>query len=77
MKLAPKKTKSSAKKPRIKPVQWHTSEMVANSIKNLNERGGCSLQAVKKYIAANYQVDTEQLSPFIKEYLKTAVAAGE
>jgi hypothetical protein len=35
------------------------------------------LQAIKKYIAAIYRVDTEQLSPFIKEYLKTAVASGK
>jgi hypothetical protein len=51
--------------------------MVTNAIKSLNERGGSSLRAIKKYIAANYGVDTEQLSPFIKEYLKLAVAAGE
>jgi hypothetical protein len=31
----------------------------------------------KKYIAANYQVDSEQLSLFIKKYLKTFLAAGE
>jgi len=43
----------------------------------LNEPNGSSLRAIKKYIAANYAVDTEQLSPFIKDYLKTAVAARE
>ena len=77
MKSAPKKTKSSAKKPRINPVQRRISEMVANAIKCLNEGGGSSLCAIKKYIAANYQVDSVQLSPFIKQYLKTAVAIGE
>jgi len=51
--------------------------MVANAIKSLKERGGSSLQAIKKYIAANYKVDSEKLSPFIKKYLKTAVASGE
>jgi hypothetical protein len=76
MKSAPKKTKFSAKKPRIKPVQRRTLEMMANAIKSLNEGGGSSLRAIKKRIAANYEVDTERLSPFIKEYLKTAVAAG-
>jgi len=56
MKSATKKTKSSGgkKKPRINPVKQRTSEMVANAIKNLNEGGGSSLQAIKKYIAANY-----------------------
>jgi hypothetical protein len=75
--VSPKKTKSSAKKPRTKPVHPRTSEMVSNAIKSLKERGGSSLQAIKKYIAANYKVDSEKLSPFIKKYLKTAVASGE
>ena len=74
---APKKAKSSAKKPRVKPVHPRTSEMVVNAIKSLKERGGSSLQAIKKYIAANYKVDSEKLSPFIKKYLKAAVASGE
>jgi hypothetical protein len=51
--------------------------MVVNAISSLKERGGYSLQAIKKYIAANYKVDSEKLSPFIKKYLKTAVASGE
>jgi histone H1/5 len=51
--------------------------MVANAISSLKERGGSSLQAIKKYITANYKVDSEKLSPFIKKYLKTAVASGE
>jgi hypothetical protein len=51
--------------------------MVAKAISSLKERGGSSLQAIKKYIAANYKVDSEKLSPFIKKYLKTAVASGE
>jgi hypothetical protein len=75
--VAPKKTKSATKKPRTKPVHPRTSEMVGNAIKSLKERGGSSLQAIKKYIAANYKVDSEKLSPFIKKYLKTAVASGE
>jgi histone H1/5 len=51
--------------------------MVGNAIKSLKERGGSSLQAIKKYITANYKVDAEKLSPFIKKYLKSAVASGE
>jgi hypothetical protein len=75
--VAQKKTKSATKKPRTKPVHPRTSEMVVNAIKSLKERGGSSLQAIKKYIAANYKVDAEKLSPFIKKYLKAAVASGE
>jgi hypothetical protein len=51
--------------------------MVGNAIKSLKERGGSSLQAIRKYIATNYKIDPEKLSPFIKRYLKTAVASGE
>ena len=50
--------------------------MVNTAIKTLKERGGSSLQAIKKYIAANYKVDVEKLAPFIKKYLKSAVTAG-
>ncbi|KAK9675123.1 linker histone H1 and H5 family [Popillia japonica] len=50
--------------------------MVNGAIKSLKERGGSSLQAIKKYVAANYKVDAEKMSPFIKKYLKAAVASG-
>lgn len=76
---SPKKpaAKSSAsKKPRAKPAHPKTAEMVQLAIKNLKERGGSSLQAIKKYIAANYKVDAEKLAPFIKKYIKTAVTSG-
>jgi len=77
---SPKKSKSggsAAKKPRSKPAHPRTSEMVYNAIKSLKERGGSSLQAIKKYIAANYKVDSEKHAPFIKKYLKTAVSTGD
>lgn len=76
---SPKKSKAggAAKKPRTKPAHPRTSEMVWNAIKSLKERGGSSLQAIKKYIAANYKVDAEKHAPFIKKYLKTAVASGD
>lgn len=75
---SPKKGKSAgSKKPRVKPAHPKTSEMVASAIKSLKERGGSSLQAIKKYVAANYKVDAEKLAPFIKKYLKSAVQSGE
>ena len=74
---APKKAvKAVVKKPKAKPSHPPTSEMVNTAIKTLKERGGSSLQAIKKYIAANYKVDVEKLAPFIKKYLKSAVTAG-
>jgi hypothetical protein len=74
---APKKVvKAVVKKPKAKPSHPPTSEMVNTAIKTLKERGGSSLQAIKKYIAANYKVDVDKLAPFIKKYLKSAVTAG-
>ena len=70
------KKKSSTKKTRNKPVHPRTSEMVRNAIISLKERGGSSLQAIKKIIAANYAVDLE-MSPYIKRYIKRAVSSGE
>ncbi|CAH1383622.1 unnamed protein product [Tenebrio molitor] len=49
--------------------------MVNNAIKGLKERGGSSLQAIKKFVAANYK-STPKGRPFIKKYLKGAVASG-
>ncbi|GAB0095191.1 His1 [Sergentomyia squamirostris] len=66
----------AAKKPRVTPSHPKTSEMVNNAIKTLKERGGSSLQAIKKYVAANYKVDAEKLAPFIRRYLKSAVTSG-
>lgn len=73
---SPAKKEKKVKNPRAKPTHPPTSEMVNNAIKGLKERGGSSLQAIKKYIAANYKVDAEKVSPFIKKYLKSAVVSG-
>ncbi|XP_056642838.1 histone H1.2-like [Diorhabda sublineata] len=64
------KKEKKAKNPRTKPSHPPTSEMVNNAIKGLKERGGSSLQAIQKYIAAIYKVDAEKVAPFIKKYLK-------
>lgn len=72
---SPKKS-AKPKKPKTAPSHPRTSEMVNNAIKNLKERGGSSLQAIKKYISQNYKVDAEKLAPFIKKYLRSAVASG-
>lgn len=67
---------AKAKAPRAKPTHPPTNEMVHGAIKGLKERGGSSLIAIKKYIAANYKVDVEKLAPFIKKALKTGVTSG-
>jgi histone H1/5 len=70
---SPKKAKKPAKKADHPPV----ASMVDAAIKNLKERKGSSLAAIKKYIAANYKVDVAKLAPFIRRYLKKAVADGK
>merc|ERR1711881_526664 len=47
--------------------------MVVAAVKALKERNGSSLPALKKYIAANYKVDTVKLAPFIKNAIKSLV----
>jgi len=76
--VTPKKSKAAAKPKTKKTVPSHpkTSDMVNAAIANLKERGGSSLQAIKKYIASNYKVDVEKLAPFIRKYLKSAVTNG-
>uniref|UniRef100_A0A1I8M6G3 H15 domain-containing protein n=1 Tax=Musca domestica TaxID=7370 RepID=A0A1I8M6G3_MUSDO len=54
-----------------------TQQMVDAAIKTLKERGGSSLPAIKKYLASTYKVDAQKLAPFIKKYLKGAVASGK
>ena len=64
---SPKKVvakKPRAKKPAASANHPPAGEMVVAAIKALNERGGSSLQAIKKYIAANYKV-TLPLSGYI------------
>ncbi|GBM03639.1 Histone H1, orphon [Araneus ventricosus] len=72
-----KKAKSGAAKSKANPpTHPKVSEMVVKSITTLKERGGSSLQAIKKYISSEYKVDIDRLTPFIRKYLKSAVAAG-
>lgn len=69
--------KSVTKKPSTKPSHPATSELVLTAIKTLQEKNGSSLQAIKKFIASHYKLDTEKLAPFIKKYLKNAVASAK
>lgn len=76
---SPKSTvKKERKQKSDRPKASHpsTAIMVNNAIQNLKERGGSSLQAIKKYISATYKVDAEKFAPFIKKYIKSSVASG-
>ncbi|XP_054009934.1 histone H1A, sperm-like [Hylaeus anthracinus] len=68
--------KSKAKMQRPKVSHPPTSEMVKAAIKQLKDRKGSSLQAIKKYISAAYKIDGGKMSPFIKRYLKAALTSG-
>lgn len=72
-----KKPSAGIKKPKAKPTHPPTSQMVDAAIKTLKERGGSSLLAIKKYLAANYKVDADKLAPFIKKHLKLSVESGK
>lgn len=71
-----KKVAAAVKKPRTKPNHPPTAEMVDAAIGTLKERGGSSVLAIKKFVAATYKVDVEKLAPFIKKYIKGAVIKG-
>ncbi|XP_014243992.1 histone H1.1-like [Cimex lectularius] len=70
-----KPIKGKAKK-NDKPSHPPTAQMVNTAIQQLKDRGGSSLQAIKKYISSTYKVDAEKLSPFIRKYIRNAVASG-
>jgi histone H1/5 len=54
-----------------------TAKMVTAAIADLKERGGSSLQAIKKYIAASYNVNVVKMAPYIRKYLRKAVIDGQ
>ncbi|XP_031631261.1 histone H1-like [Contarinia nasturtii] len=66
-----------AKKVKLSGAKKPTSELVLNAIKTLEDCNGSSLQAIKKFIATNYKLDTDKMAPFIKKYIKNAVGAGK
>lgn len=75
---APKKAVAKkAKKAAVPAAHPPVAQMVNAAIRNLKERKGSSLAAIKKYISANYKADGQKLAPFIRRYLKKGVEAGK
>jgi hypothetical protein len=66
-----------AAKPKKPAAHPPVASMVVAAIKALKDRKGSSLATIKKYIAANYKVDVAKLAPFIRKFLKKAVADGK
>jgi len=74
---APAKTVvAKAKKSAKKTDHPSTAAMVVAAITALKDRKGSSLAAIKKYIGANYKVNVAKLAPFVRRFLKKAVADG-
>ena len=55
-----KATASKVKEPKVLASHPPVSDMVIDAVKVLKERGGSLLQAIMKYLAVNYKVDTGQ-----------------
>lgn len=73
---AKKKADPKSKKPAASATHPTTAVMVTAAIKELLEKKGSSLPAIKKYLVANYKVDAAKLAPFIRKFQKAAVAKG-
>src|SRR5665811_1512431 len=50
--------------------------MVVEAVTKLNEKGGSSLQAIKKHIAGFYNVDMDKMGLFIRKALVKQVEVG-
>ena len=74
---APAPAKKAVKKPKKTADHPPVATMVMGAITALKDRKGSSLAAIKKYIAANNKVDVAKLAPFIRRFLKKAVADGK
>ena len=66
--------KVTMKKPAAHPP---AAEMVTTAITELKDRNGSSLQAIKKYIETNFDVQMDRQLIFIKRALKSGVEKGK
>lgn len=54
-----------------------TSVMVGKALQEIgNNRNGISLQAIKKFVIANFNVNLPRINIFINKYIKAAVCSG-
>ena len=73
---APKKAAAKAKKPAKPSTHPKFSEMIVAAVTALKEKKGSSIQAIKKYILANYKVEDKAVATFVKGNLKRMVDSG-
>ncbi|XP_025421085.1 histone H1A, sperm-like [Sipha flava] len=74
-KTSPKKMVTAKAKPAASS-HPNTAIMVIAAVKELKGKKDSSLQGIKKFMAANYKVDSTKLAPFIRKFLKAPVAKG-
>lgn len=74
--VSSKKTAKKTAKPKTKRTHPSAAEMVMEAVENLRDRNGSSLQAIKKYIVENYEVDIDRQAIFIKKFLQKAAGSG-
>ncbi|KAH1025388.1 hypothetical protein HUJ05_010123 [Dendroctonus ponderosae] len=67
------KSTNKSKKPTPKANHPPVAVMVKKAVETLSSKKGCSVVAIKKYLAANYMVDPDKLIVFIKKFLGKAV----
>ncbi|XP_078693018.1 histone H1-like isoform X1 [Branchiostoma floridae x Branchiostoma belcheri] len=72
--VAPKK--KVARKPKKPAAHPPVAKMVAAAIAALKDRKGSSLQAIKKYIAANYKFDVVKQGHVIRRVVRNMLAKG-
>ena len=53
-----------------------TYDMVLSAVTTLKERKGSSLQAIKKFISAQYKIDSSKIAVYIRRALRKAVDDG-
>lgn len=61
---------------KAKPTHPAWAEMITNAVKALNEKGGSSISAIKKYMMANYKIEAEKATPFMRRGIKAALTNG-
>ncbi|XP_060877241.1 histone H1B-like [Metopolophium dirhodum] len=61
---------------RRRPTPTLSQPPPSSANKELKEKKGSSLPAIKKYLVANYKVDPANLAPFIRKFLKVAATNG-
>ena len=71
----PRALKNATKKPAKPSIHPPVAAMVTTALVALKDRNGSSLQAIKKYIPTNNKgIDMDRIAPFIRRFLKKAVA---